>query len=143
VSVSPVNITPEKESLFDRHKQRFTFGIPDTIYDFVPGGPASTPCGEVEISVYSEQRLVAASYFDIAEQSVSSIYAMFEPSESSRGLGIFTLLKEIETALELGKEFLYLGYCYEGKSFYDYKKRFRGTEMYNWRGTWRKSDLKV
>ena len=61
---------------------------------------------------------------------------MFDPELSDRGLGIFTMLKEIEFAIADGKEFYYQGYSYEGESFYDYKKRFRGTEWYDWKGSW-------
>ena len=76
------------------------------------------------------------SYFDIGGESVSGIYAMFEPKSAGRSLGIFTMLKEIEFARERGKEFYYLGYAYAGNSFYDYKKRFSGTEMFDWNGCW-------
>ena len=66
---------------------------------------------------------------------------MFEPSFASRSLGIFTLLKEIEFAKENGKSYFHLGYSYEGESFYDYKKRFRATEEYDWTGIWRPLDI--
>ena len=61
---------------------------------------------------------------------------MFDPDLSSRSLGIFTMLKEIEFAMANGKELYYQGYSYEGESFYDYKKRFRATERFDWRGNW-------
>jgi arginine-tRNA-protein transferase len=62
---------------------------------------------------------------------------MFDPEFSSRSLGIFTMLNEIEFAIEKKKEFYYQGYSYEGESFYDYKKRFRGTECFDWNGKWK------
>lgn len=141
-SIRPVEITPEKESLFDRHKLRFTSGVPDNIYDFIPADAAVSPCSEMEMSVFDNGKLIAASFFDIGETAISSVYAMFEPAESTRGLGIFTLLKEIELSIEGGKEYFYLGYCYDGESFYDYKKRFHATEMYDWRGEWRSSEFR-
>jgi len=135
LEILPVHITPEKELLFDRHKLRFKFGIPDSIYDFISVDP---PCETFEINASLNDRVIAASFLDIGADSVSSVYAMFEPAEASRSLGIFTLLKEIEFAREKGKEFFYLGYCYEGGSFYDYKKRFAATEMYDWQGNWKR-----
>jgi len=134
-ALQPVRITPEKELLFDRHKTRFKFGIPDTIYDFIS---LQSPCETLEINACLNDRIIAASFLDIGDNSVSSVYAMFEPAESARSLGIFTLLKEIEFALKHGKEFFYLGYCYDGESFYDYKKRFSATEMYDWQGNWKR-----
>jgi len=133
-TIQPVSITPEKELLFDRHKLRFKSGVPDTIYDFISADP---PCETLEVAAGLNDRVIAASFLDIGETSVSSVYAMFEPRESARSLGICTLLKEIEFAQENGKDFFYLGYCYEGSSFYDYKKRFSATEMFDWQGSWK------
>lgn len=134
-AIRPVHITPEKELLFDRHKMRFKFGIPDTIYDFIS---VNSPCETVEINASLNDSVLAVSFLDVGSDSVSSVYAMFEPAESSRSLGIFTLLKEIEFAREEDKEYFYLGYSYEGQSFYDYKKRFAATEMYDWQGNWKR-----
>jgi len=134
--IRPILITPRSESLFDRHKTRFDHSVPDSIYDFLSHEPATVPCSAMEISIFENDKLLAASYFDVGKNSLSGIYAMFEPEEGSRGLGIFTMLKEIEYALESGKGFYYQGYCYEGESFYDYKKRFRGTECFDWSGNW-------
>ena len=46
------------------------------------------------------------------------------------------MLLEIQYAIDNGKSFYYQGYAYEGESFYDYKKRFRALEMYDWEGNW-------
>ena len=135
-AIQPVDITDEVADLFDRHKRRFKSGIPDSIYDFI-SGHSFVPCPSLQVMVRNvDGRLAAVSYFDIGERSVSAIYAMFDPEFSGRSLGIFTMLKEIECALDAGKEFYYQGYSYEGESFYDYKKRFRGTECFDWRGNW-------
>ena len=139
--VRPIEITSESESMFERHKQRFKTGMPDSIYDFLSHCPDAEPCEAREVAVYESECLVAVSYFDIGEQSNSGIYAMFDPDRAQRRLGIFTMLKEIEFAIETGKRFYYQGYAYEGSSFYDYKKQFCGTEAFDWDGKW--ADFKV
>ena len=136
--VRPIEITTNSEFLFHRHKQRFNHGVPDSIYDFLSREPAVAPTEANEVAVFHGGRLVAVSYFDVGASAVSGIYAMFEPTLNSRSLGIFTLLKEIEFAIGSGKRFYYLGYAYEGESFYDYKKRFRATEVFDWKGEWKK-----
>lgn len=136
IEINPIRITDETVDLFERHKQRFKFGVPDSIYDFLSDDPARVPCDAFEVDVRIDERLVAVSYFDLADASVSAIYAMFDPALPKRSLGILTMLKEIEYARACGKEFYYLGYAYEGESFYDYKKRFRGTEAFDWTGGW-------
>jgi arginyl-tRNA--protein-N-Asp/Glu arginylyltransferase len=142
-TIGPIRITGECELLFARHKTRFNSGVPESIYDFLSRSPATEPCEAFEFVVYENDRLVAVSYFDQGETSMSGIYAMFEPDVSHRRLGIFSLLKEIEYAIKTGKEFYYLGYAYQGPSFYDYKKRFRGSEAFDWAGNWKTFDVQA
>lgn len=137
--IAPIEITDESAELFHRHKERFKFGVPDSIYDFLSDEPSRVPNEALQLTVRIEDRLVAASYFDLALNSISAIYAMFDPELSNRSLGIFTMLKEIEYAIAHQKTFYYQGYSYEGRSFYDYKKRFRGTEAFDWKGNWKES----
>ncbi len=128
-------ITPEIEDLFHRHKQRFRSGVPDSIYDFLAReGESPTDCHSVTVRKNGD--LVATSFFDIGNESLSSIYGIFEPELAARRLGIFTMLLEIEYAREKGKSFLYHGYAYEGESFYDYKKRFNAIEVFDWNESW-------
>jgi leucyl-tRNA---protein transferase len=136
VDIRPVEITAEADAIFHRHKKRFERGVPASIFDFLSAKPASVPCDACEVAVYDGERLVAVSYFDLGVNSISSIYAMFDPTEEKRGLGIFTMLKEIEFARDSGRELYYPGYAYEGESFYDYKKRLSGLESFAWRGKW-------
>ena len=136
VTIRPVEINDEASDLFQRHKLRFKFGVPDSLHDFLSLDPASIPCEALEVIVHHQGVLVAASYIDVAASSVSAVYGMFDPEFASRSLGIFTMLKEIEFAMSNGKEFYYQGYSYEGESFYDYKKRFRATERFDWKGSW-------
>jgi len=142
VVIRSIQITSESLELFDRHKRRFKSSVPDSIYDFLSDDPAQVPCEGMEISVRLDDRLAAVSYFDLGSRSISAVYGMFDPDLAERSLGIFTMLKEIEYARENGKEFYYQGYAYEGRSFYDYKKRFRGTEAFDWRGSWKPLSVK-
>ena len=136
VEIRPIAVDGEAEGLFHRHKTRFDHGVPESIYNFLSGQPAESPCEAKEVRVTHVDRLLAVSYFDIGRISTSGIYAMFEPTITTRGLGIFTMLKEIEYSIETGCEFYYQGYAYDGPSFYDYKKRFRAAEAFDWRNNW-------
>ncbi|MBK7932762.1 MAG: GNAT family N-acetyltransferase [Pyrinomonadaceae bacterium] len=136
VSIGPANITTEVHELFERHKRRFKTGIPNTIYDFIARDAESSPTELLQITVRDDERLVAISFFDLAERSVSAIYGCFDPEETSRSLGIFTMLKVMEYAGDLDFDLYYHGYAYEGSSFYDYKKRFSAIEAFDWNGNW-------
>ena len=141
--IRPIQITTEVEDLFERHKLRFKHHPPDSLYTFLSTEPSNTPCEGLELAVYDNDRLVATSFFDVGSSTLSGVYAVFDPNESHRSLGIFTMLKEIELAIENGKQFYYQGYCYSGESFYDYKKRFRGTEGFDWNGNWECLEFKL
>jgi arginyl-tRNA--protein-N-Asp/Glu arginylyltransferase len=136
IIIRPIEITTEKELLFELHRQRFKNNAPFSLHDFLSYDAANIPCEALEVVVYRGSELLAASFFDVGEKSISSVYAIFAPSETSRSLGIYTLLLEIEWARENKKDFLYQGYAYEGNSFYDYKKRFRALEKFDWKDDW-------
>ncbi|HMQ04473.1 MAG TPA: hypothetical protein PKD26_11200 [Pyrinomonadaceae bacterium] len=129
-------VTDEVEELFSIHRNRFRRHRPDSIYTFIAPNAAAEPCEVRQMSIRKNGKLIAASFFDVGNSSSSGIYAVFDPAESARSLGIFTQLAEIELAAVEGKEFYYLGYCYNGSSFYDYKKQFYGIEAYDWEGNW-------
>lgn len=136
VSINPYEITLETHDLFERHKRRFGTGVPDTVFDFVARDAASSPTEVFEIAVRDGERLVAVSFFDFAERSVSAIYGCFEPDETSRSLGIFTMLMVMKYAAAREFEYYYHGYAYEGPSFYDYKKGFNAIEAFDWKNKW-------
>jgi arginine-tRNA-protein transferase len=135
----PVNLTPETHKLFEKHSIRFDYGKPESIYSFLDQEAGIVPCRTLEFCVYDKKKLVAVSYLDIGQTSVSSVYAIFDPEYNKRSLGIFTMLLEIEYAQSRDKEHYYQGYAYEGTSFYDYKKRFSATEVFDWKGEWQES----
>ncbi len=135
--VRPTIVDDQKRELFERHRTRFVIGRPESLEHFIDPNASEVPCKGMEVCVYGGSgELLAASFFDEAARSISAVYAIFDPSEAGRSLGIYTLLLEAEYARKLGKEFHYLGYAYEGRSFYDYKKRFRGAERFDWQGNW-------
>ncbi|MFL6375372.1 MAG: arginine-tRNA-protein transferase [Pyrinomonadaceae bacterium] len=134
--VAPAEITPDVHELFAWHKRRFTHDIPESIYTFLSSEPATVPTDGMILRVTLGTQLLAASFFEWGALGMSSIYAMFHPLHAYRGLGTFTMLKEIEAAREHRKKFYYHGYAYEGESFYDYKKRLSGLEAYDWKGNW-------
>jgi len=126
-----------KHRLFEQHKARFTYSIPETIHTFISDvAPNRTPCDGYELCVYDGDAMIACSFFDLGMQTSSGTYAMFDLRESKRSLGIFTMILEILYAKQLGMEFYYPGYAYDVASFYDYKKKFVATEFFDWKGKW-------
>lgn len=139
VVIRDTSIDAAKQALFDRHRQRFTENVPDSLWVFLASQPASVPCHNQEICVYSGERLLAASFLDIGAAATSAVYAMFEPSEHKRSLGIFTMLLAIEHSRQLGCRYYYPGYAYREPSVYDYKKNFEGLEYLQWESGWERT----
>ena len=136
ISIRPTRVSAEIEDLFHRHKERFASGVPSSIYDFISPRPADVPVPGMCATARLRGELVAASFFDVGQAAISSIYGIFDPAIRTRSLGILTMLVELDYARDNGMEFYYHGYAYEGESFYDYKKRFAGLERYDWNGAW-------
>jgi leucyl-tRNA---protein transferase len=130
-------IDETKEALFDRHRQRFKENVPDSLYTFLSSQPATVPCRNQEICVYADGRLLAASFLDIGGEATSAVYAIFEPEEHKRSLGIYTMLRAIEYSRALGCRYYYPGYAYREQSVYDYKKNFAGLEYLDWEAGWK------
>lgn len=138
VSIVPAVVDDEHESLFFKHRERFTSNVPESLRDFISSEkPDRLPCTCLNVEVRLDGRLIAVSYLDVDVESVSSVYAVFDPSEHRRGLGTLTLLEEIRWARSQGKRWLYPGYATTQPSVYDYKKTFRPAEYFDWNGNWR------
>jgi arginine-tRNA-protein transferase len=140
VSVTETDVDAETEDLFYRHRARFAFDVPDSLGDFLSFDPARVPCPNVSIVVRLAGRLAAVSFLDVGLDATSAVYAMFDPAESRRSLGIFTMLEAIRHSRALGCRHYYPGYACLESSVYDYKKQFLGLEHYDWRGGWHPLD---
>jgi arginine-tRNA-protein transferase len=136
VVIRPSFIDEAKEDLFYFHRNRFKDNTPDSIYTFLSEEPASVPCTNREICAYEGDRLLAASFLDVGRRSTSAVYAFFDPEESRRSLGIYTMLEAIRYSCDLGCRYYYPGYAYRVSSIYDYKKNFEGLETFDWKGSW-------
>jgi leucyl-tRNA---protein transferase len=137
VRIQTPQIDKIRTDLFEQHKLRFQENIPESLASFLGDHPEKGPTPCLEFGVYnSAGRLLAASWLDVGAKSVSSIYALFDPKEARRSLGLFTMLEELRYAQENGKQWYYSGYSYDIPSPYDYKKRFIPLERFDWKGRW-------
>lgn len=139
-AIRPAALDEVKAELFLRHRVRFKQNIPESLGSFLSHQPATIPCRNDEVCAYDGDRLVAVSFLDSGRESVSSVYAMFDPEASRRSLGILTALWELSYAARTDRRYYYLGYAYDVPSAYDYKKRFPALEVYDWSGNWHSFD---
>lgn len=83
----------------------------------------------LEMDYYLEGRLVGVGIVDVSEHSLSSVYFYYDPDVRKKALGVFSIIKEIETCKKLKKEYYYLGYYIASVKKMSYKKAFRPYEL--------------
>jgi arginine-tRNA-protein transferase len=133
VEFGQATIDPERETMFDKHRSRFKANMPESLRDFLSSAPSQVPCEAKECRLFAGDRLFGIGYFDVGNEAVSAVYSIFDPAESRRSPGIELILEEVRWATEHSFRYMYLGYCYDQPSYYDYKKRFSGSEYLDWR----------
>lgn len=82
-------------------------------------------------------RCVAVAVVDVLEGALSAVYTFFDPDHGPRSLGTHAVLWEIETARQLGCQWLYLGYWIEECRKMRYKDQYRPCEVYR-DGSWQR-----
>ncbi|OMH32724.1 arginyltransferase [Motiliproteus sp. MSK22-1] len=77
----------------------------------------------------SADRLLAVAVVDRLDQGLSAIYTFFDPDESHRSLGKFSILKQIEAVRDQNLPYLYLGYWIKGCQKMNYKIDYRPIQL--------------
>ena len=74
--------------------------------------------------------LISFSLVDILDDGISMVYSVFDPYMKERSLGTYMIMDHNDLALEIGLNFVYLGYWVKGSSKMDYKKRFSPLQVF-------------
>ncbi len=82
-------------------------------------------------------RLIGVGTIDVTPKATSSVYFYFDPEESWRSLGVFSVLREIEFCQSTGRDHVYLGYYIEACRAMRYKAQYRPHEQLLPDGTWK------
>ncbi len=135
--IRPAVVDRARKNLFAKHILRFHENVPTSVFNFMSTRPASVPCVNLELCIYASESLLGVTYLDIGQSATSAVYAMFDPAEANRSLGIFMILESIRFSRERGYQYYYPGYAYREPSAYDYKKRFSALEYLDWTAGWK------
>ena len=135
--IRPAIVDGVRTRLFAKHALRYKENIPSSLFNFMSPVPASVPCRNLELCIYLDDTLAGVTYLDIGQTATSAVYAMFDPAESKRSLGVFMMLQSIQFSRAHGRRYYYPGYAYREPSAYDYKKRFTGLEYLDWTRGWK------
>ncbi len=77
-----------------------------------------------EVLYYIDDKLVAVDLIDITYDGISAIYFFYDPDYAWYSLGVYSLIKQIEFAKILKKDWIYLGYWVDGCKSFAYKTNF-------------------
>lgn len=76
-----------------------------------------------------EGKLLGVAVTDKLDLGLSAIYTYFEPEETTRSLGVFGVLREIELAKEMQLPYLYLGFWIKDCQKMSYKINYKPLQM--------------
>lgn len=82
-----------------------------------------------ELLYLQGERLLGVALVDLLPDSLSAVYCYYAPEERSRGIGVFSVLMQIELARRRGISHVYLGYWIEDNASMRYKSRYRPHEI--------------
>jgi len=136
--VGPPHYDEEKRDLLERYLARRHTGPmvaeEQPMRDFMFDSPGETLCLELRAA----GRLVGCGLLDITPEIGSSLYFFFDPDETRRSLGIYSMLVEIELTKERRRRWYHPGFYVAGCSAMSYKAAFRPCEILDQTGTWRR-----
>jgi arginine-tRNA-protein transferase len=132
VAVEPARFTQRHYHLYERYiSLRHTDGdmyppSEDQYRSFLLSAWANTSF----ICTYEGQRLLSVAVTDQLEDGLSAVYTFFEPNAHRRGLGVFSILQQIDVCRSLGLSYVYLGYWIKESPKMSYKSQYRPLQMY-------------
>lgn len=99
---------------------------PDRYLRFLIGRQVKTQFVEFR----REGKLLAVAVIDLLPDGLSAVYTFYEPDLRARGLGVYSILWEIEYTRSLDLAWLYLGYWIKESPKMAYKMNYRPLEAY-------------
>jgi arginyl-tRNA--protein-N-Asp/Glu arginylyltransferase len=98
------------------------------------------PLPAIEITTWEGAALRGVIINDVTPRALSAVYHYHDPEAAERSLGTYLILRTLELARQLRKQYVYLGYFVEGCGSMSYKARFRPCEILQADGTWLRLD---
>jgi arginine-tRNA-protein transferase len=138
VEIGRVRLDDEHEQLYQRYRRVARGERSSSLYDFLYGESDRDVFDTREVRVWESDRLVAFSWFDRGKESLQSLIGVYDPGHSRASLGFYTMLLEVQHAMEAGLEYHYPGYVLPGDPAMDYKLRLGDVEFLDpWTRVWR------
>lgn len=121
VTVKPLKITDELETLYDLYWYSLDFDAPYSVESCLLEGSAQTIFDTYVIEVRDEGQLIAAGIFDNGDRSIAGIMNFYHPDYRKQSLGKYLMLLKIQHAIRQQKSYYYPGYLVGNYPKFDYK----------------------
>jgi arginine-tRNA-protein transferase len=82
-----------------------------------------------ELAYYEGDRLLCIALVDLLPNALSAVYCYYDPEERRRGLGVFSILVQLDLARRRGLDHVYLGYWVRPNPSMRYKSAYRPFEI--------------
>jgi arginine-tRNA-protein transferase len=126
VQINEPTIDSERIRLFNTHRQLRGLSNGDDPID--EGGYAAflthTCCETMELTCWYGGKLVACAIADLGRQSLSAVYAFYDPTFKLLSLGTYCVLREVQFCQSTNRRYTYLGYYVADSEHMSYKSRF-------------------
>ncbi|MEM9887982.1 MAG: arginine-tRNA-protein transferase [Bacteroidota bacterium] len=138
IVIQDASLDQQKEDLYQKYRWYcFKGNISISLKDSLLDGKNNNAYDTLECCIYDEDKLIAVSFFDYGNTSLSSILGMYDPDYQSHSLGYYSMLLEIQYGLDQGFQYYYPGYIVPGYSRFNYKARIGPVDCYSLtKGTW-------
>lgn len=101
----------------------------------------------VFLEAWDADTLIAVAVTDMVDigdehHALSALYTFFDPDYESSSIGTWMILKQIDTARDLQRDYVYLGYQVDGCQKMAYKQKFQPYETFI-NNKWQRFDKKT
>ena len=148
MTVLPPNPSSEKEDIYLRYQrsQHYARPVPGApVRDFDPNAALETmyfqmytnPNSSQEVELRVDGTLIGFCILDLAVESVSAVYFVFDPEQQKRSPGTLAILRELDWCGEHGFRWFQLGFYIAGHAKMEYKSNFGpGEYLHQATGSW-------
>lgn len=109
---------------YQKHKHQ-DGGMADSSPEDYMGFLASSWCNTLFVEFSINNELAAVAIVDLLDNALSAVYTFFEPEFSQYGLGNYAVLWQIQHAIEMKLEFVYLGFWIADCRKMSYKTQYQ------------------
>lgn len=130
VEAGPLTIDEEHQALYRRYLEVAPGERASTLEAALLSGDEEDRFDTRELSLRDERgRLVGFSVFDLGREALQSLMGVYDPDHARASLGYWSLLLEVEHAIDQGLRYHYAGYVVPTDGSMDYKLRVGHVEF--------------